>query len=688
MAKSVRINFSISGGLQQSNFPQYVYTGLTESTATGTTENDSCFPSTSGSCTLTGLDNSLTAIYVKISCPHCNDNIFRVSLLDPTPTPTPTATPTLTPTLTVTATAGATNTQTPTPPAATQTQTAPAATPTHTPAAPTNTPTPTKLPGCGSFISGTYAPITFYTYPNYDLDLSAASNGNIITVTYDAKGRANRFAVYGGVGQAGTTAWVGDTSGYTGTEYYYPTSGPTGSFQFTYDSSKSYYLKVDTGGAPSGGASDSWDVSITCQGVVPTQTPSAPASTTKYVVKKCAGSGGDGVTTYNVIAALSVTTGKTYTLSAYPGGPADMNGENCWDVISSFTDTSSADTTVTYNNEYMDCGHCTPVYFDGYTGGTPSTACSDANPKRIYYRGSLGVNTVLYVNSGFTETVTTPGYYRYDTENIFHVGLPSVEDGRVTEVVSCPSPTPTASAPSYEFTVYVSDTSASTACNGGDAPNKPTYFQFVITGNTTSLCTATSFVCDFIPTFDYDTFYVSDGTNSRKLSRTGQNGSVNAVPDLYDGACASCVAPNPTPTASAPSSGGGGGTPNPTPTATTPSGTSSGCVTMTDSQSYEQINCLGQGPYNNTITRITATLDATALGAVSVRVFGTRTLCYGQTQQEQFDITITAGQLSGYVDITTYAYVDCGGRESTCQVESISIDLYEALTTNYPICGT
>ena len=127
-------------------------------------------------------------------------------------------------------------------------------------------------------------------------------------------------------------------------------------------------------------------------------------------------------------------------------------------------------------------------------------------------------------------------------------------------------------------------------------------------------------------------------------------------------------------------------TPSPTPTATPNGGTSSGCATMSQSNSYEQINCLGQGPYNNTITTITATLDAIALGAVSVRVYGTRTLCYGSTQPEQFDIVITAGQLSGYVDVTTYAYVDCG--QGSCEVESISIDSYEMLTPNYSICGT
>ena len=125
-----------------------------------------------------------------------------------------------------------------------------------------------------------------------------------------------------------------------------------------------------------------------------------------------------------------------------------------------------------------------------------------------------------------------------------------------------------------------------------------------------------------------------------------------------------------------------------TPTPTIPSGDSnSGCVTITQENRYEEINCLDDGPYNITITTVIATLDIAASVAVSVRVYGTRTLCYpAPTQSEQFDIVIPAGELSNDVDIYTYSYVDCG-QESTCQVEQVSIDSYSALTTNYPICG-
>ena len=99
-----------------------VYTGLTESTVTGSTY---CVSLPSGStCNLTGITANLLEIYVKLDCVGCCQNIYRVNLDDccgtlttPTPTPTNTITPTntLTPTRTLTPTNTLTPTITPTP---------------------------------------------------------------------------------------------------------------------------------------------------------------------------------------------------------------------------------------------------------------------------------------------------------------------------------------------------------------------------------------------------------------------------------------------------------------------------------------------------------------------------------------------------------------------------------------------
>ena len=117
-----------------------------------------------------------------------------------------------------------------------------------------------------------------------------------------------------------------------------------------------------------------------------------------------------------------------------------------------------------------------------------------------------------------------------------------------------PTPTPTVTktppviiGPST-YIVYVSNSSADIACNGGDAPGYSVYHQFVVTGDTSDLCTSNSFTCDFIPTFDYYSFWISDGTHSRLLHRTGPVGSTDAVPDEACALCAGVPDPTPTPT--------------------------------------------------------------------------------------------------------------------------------------------
>jgi hypothetical protein len=128
-----------------------VYTGLTDSTVTGSTY---CVSLPSGStCNLTDIDPTLLEIYVKLDCEGCCQNIYRVNLDDccgappinpsPTPTKTPTVTPTKTPTVTPTKTPTVTPTITPT------ITITPTKTPTITPTitvTPTKTPTPTVTP--------------------------------------------------------------------------------------------------------------------------------------------------------------------------------------------------------------------------------------------------------------------------------------------------------------------------------------------------------------------------------------------------------------------------------------------------------------------------------------------------------------------------------------------------------------
>ena len=165
----------------------------------------------------------------------------------------------------------------------------PAGTPTPTPT-PTNpptstpTPTPTSCPNtCSSFLHGEYADNDFHSYGHYCLDLSGASNGATITISYSSYDRPNRYTIYDNNSNLITTSgWRGDDNTYPGP---WGMAGSldgvgNGSIDFTYNNSKTYTLLVEAAGANPLGTppnpSDAWDVTITCSGVV---TPATPTPT-------------------------------------------------------------------------------------------------------------------------------------------------------------------------------------------------------------------------------------------------------------------------------------------------------------------------------------------------------------------------------------------------------------------------
>jgi hypothetical protein len=116
--------------------------------------------------------------------------------------------------------------------------------------------------------------------------------------------------------------------------------------------------------------------------------------------------------------------------------------------------------------------------------------------------------------------------------------LPATE----TPIPATETPTPTP-IPSFTYTVYLSEISGASACVGGDTTYGP-YHQFNVTGDTADMCSSTTFRLDELPTLDFGIFYMSDGTNSREVQRTGGPSSVTAIPM---GTCVSCPTPTPTP---------------------------------------------------------------------------------------------------------------------------------------------
>lgn len=164
---------------------------------------------------------------------HFYEKGGEVMVPTPTPTQTPTPTPTPTPTLSMTV-------------------------------PPTTTPPPTTLPGCGDTISGTYAP-SGSTIQSRDLDLSDATNGSTIVVNYTAGDRPNRFNIYENGFLLTNSTWAGSVTDYQGPWTGNPIDiDGTGSFSFTYNSSKTYELRVDVGNAKTSNMVDTWSVILSC----------------------------------------------------------------------------------------------------------------------------------------------------------------------------------------------------------------------------------------------------------------------------------------------------------------------------------------------------------------------------------------------------------------------------------------
>jgi hypothetical protein len=123
---------------------------------------------------------------------------------------------------------------------------------------------------------------------------------------------------------------------------------------------------------------------------------------------------------------------------------------------------------------------------------------------------------------------------------------PTVTPTPTATATNTPTPTPTP-VPTYTYTVYLSETSDYDACRGGNT-SYGSYYLFHVTGNTNNMCSSTTFKISELPSLDFGTFWISDGTNSRNLQRSGGPSSINAT--AISG-CAVCPQPTATPTPTA-----------------------------------------------------------------------------------------------------------------------------------------
>jgi hypothetical protein len=239
--------------------------------------------------------NTVTATPTPTQTINCS---FGISANVVTPTPTPSITPTITVTPSITQTPTVTATPTVTP---TNTVT-PTVTPTIT-VTPSNTVDTSFVPiatefypvncenRCYDTITGTYSGSS-YTSTTHCLDLSNGYyvNSTSITISYNAYDRPNRFNLYVNGSLSQTSGWVGYDNSYSGPwgdAGEVNTAGTVGSFVFTYLSSNTYEMRVETGPEnPSNPLSDGYYFTLGCPVPPPTPTPT-PTDTPAIVIDYC-----------------------------------------------------------------------------------------------------------------------------------------------------------------------------------------------------------------------------------------------------------------------------------------------------------------------------------------------------------------------------------------------------------------
>ena len=131
--------------------------------------------------------------------------------------------------------------------------------------------------GCGDSYNGSYSGNDF-TIQIHELDLSGASNGYVIFVNGNANDRPNKFDIYDDLSNLiGTTNWLG-TATYPGPWGATLNASESGNITFTYDSVRTYELRVSIGAADlASPISDSWNASVNCS-APPAPSPSPSPS--------------------------------------------------------------------------------------------------------------------------------------------------------------------------------------------------------------------------------------------------------------------------------------------------------------------------------------------------------------------------------------------------------------------------
>jgi len=473
----------------------------------------------------------------------------------PEPTPTPTPTVTITPTPTITSTPTSTPTVTPT---ATPTPTpncvfnvdidiitsTPTPTPTATPTCDfdvdvdiitsTPTPTPTATPTCDfdvdiDIITSTPTPTPTAT-PTCDFDVIADIVTSTPTPTPTAIGEPTFTPTP-------TPTFTPEPPTFTPTPT--PTATPTVTPTSTPDCNFGVNIDIITSTpTPTPTATPTCDFEVNASIVTSTPTPTPTATSVPQI----------DTPTPTPTATLIPTDTPTPTPTFTPEPPTVTPTPTATAVPPTFTPTPTPtiDCNFDVNTNIVSSTPTPTPTATLVPTDTPTPTPTDAPPT------VTPTPTATAVPPTFTPTPTPTFTPESPTVTPTPTSTPTLTPEPPTV-----TPTPTATVvPTYVFTVYLSESSDYAACQGGDTPYG-SYYLFQVTSNTNNMCTATTFKISELPSLDFGTFWISDGTNSRNLQRSGNPSSINATPIS---GCVVCPAPTATPTPVPPTA-----TPTPTP---------------------------------------------------------------------------------------------------------------------------
>jgi hypothetical protein len=376
----------------------------------------------------TGIDQSYLTLTYQTG--NCNTG-YVCTGYDPatTPTPTPTATPTPT---------GLPPTDTPTP--------TPTATPTVTP---TPTATPEPFTACMSDYSDESAcNCDGLSYGTWTFNGSGSNICNSTTITssgilseienngffWIASGGQVRYYQKNGTGSSATAQAAcfscptpTPTPTVTVTPTPTPTPFPTINVQYHGTTQPSGFLACDGG--------TTITVTLNAATFCATTTYTSGFFTSLGTNTFWLSSGGNYVQIFHFSGDNTATrSGTCQACNTIP--PTDTP-----------TPTPTATLTPTATPTVTPTATPIPSQITAFTGTTANQACSRFvdplyEPTILYYSGSLGIGTILYRNNNYTNPVIPTVYCLVDSSTIYVVGTPSPQDGEITGIVACPTPTP------------------------------------------------------------------------------------------------------------------------------------------------------------------------------------------------------------------------------------------------------